>query len=745
MRKNLVYSVMAAVLVAWALFVGGCTVDESSHFADAAGTVVTRLEVENQQESDGSHPDAYIGSLQGFRFENGVLQEVITAFQSDGNGAYVFHPQRIEGELCFLANAGEVEALQHLLPLRSTKAEFLSVRADRSALVSPEGHVALSGWMDLETASSDDASVMLKRSVARIDLASFEQGVEVLYVKVAGFYREGYLNVQSVVTTPTDAPTETFEQEYADFSLRRETLLYLPEQANQHIQVDMVVAFDGAQHRLSATLPAVIRRNTVYTLSVHGRGGALSVDLEEDGWESGGQVESVPLLKGLVDVEASDLSEGVRVNTSGDSVFIPYVRTESRLVIRGEAGTQVSVDGQVEGVVVQPVSGRGMLQIAQVAVSTETRMPGTREAFVYLDVYRQQVCTGRVVLVFEPSPVRLEGLIRLDTQGVCDFDRYVEGELGRLTLPPGKVARLEFDEDASKWMKLVPDDGVYRIVGGWKPNDPQADGRVQEGHLVIMDEDGRNREVYPIRRRNWGLPVVYINGTWWCKYNLRGNVKNFSDQVPIGADPAPDADLAAYLNQCSEEELLALLGYQYQAGYPDGYPLKHNGTAFYYEGIRASAGNFGTMAPEDMAPDGYRVPAYEDYAFFAGSNDFNLGGQGTHTYRNAEGEELSVTITERNVSLEGHPYGIIAFYDFQYKGAHWVLCGLGHQWNTEPGSIARMSLLLATQGDAARTWMMEGYAHTEKPGENWLKFVAHNNQKTRVIRCVKKPVEYIYE
>ena len=328
MRKNLVYPVMAAVLVAWALFVGGCTVVESSHFADAAGTVVTRLEVENQQESDGSHPDAYIGSLQGFRSENGVLQEVITVFQSDGNGAYVFHPQRIEGELCFLANAGKVEALQHLSPLRSTKAEFLSVRADRSALVSPEGHVALSGWMDLETASSDDASVMLKRSVARIDLASFEQGVEVLYVKVAGFYREGYLNVQSVVTTPTDAPTEAFEQEYADFSLRRETLLYLPEQANQHIQVDMVVAFDGAQHRLSATLPAVIRRNTVYTLSVHGRGGALSVDLEEDGWESGGQVESVPLLKGELILEVSGLPSGPHIGKIQSAAFIAQLDGE---------------------------------------------------------------------------------------------------------------------------------------------------------------------------------------------------------------------------------------------------------------------------------------------------------------------------------------------------------------------------------------------------------------------------------
>ena len=109
------------------------------------------------------------------------------------------------------------------------------------------------------------------------------------------------------------------------------------------------------------------------------------------------------------------------------------------------------------------------------------------------------------------------------------------------------------------------------------------------------------------------------------------------------------------------------------------------------------------------------------------------------------GQELTVTITEREVSFEGHLYGVIAFYEFQYEGARWVLCGLGHQWNTTPGNIARMSLLLATHGHSSNTWVMEGYAHTEKPGENWLKYVPQNNTKTRTIRCIKKPVEYIYE
>lgn len=192
-----------------------------------------------------------------------------------------------------------------------------------------------------------------------------------------------------------------------------------------------------------------------------------------------------------------------------------------------------------------------------------------------------------------------------------------------MTLPAGKIVGMEFDSGDSRWIKLAPDGETYRIVGGWKPNDPQADGRVQEGRLVISDADGKNREVYVIRRRNWGLPVVNINGTWWCKYNLRGNVKTFSDQILAGTDPAKEIDLATYLSTCDENELLHLLGYQYQAGYPDGYPLKHNETAFYYEGMRNSAENFGLLSSEEMAPEGYQIPDYDDYAFFTRNTDFN--------------------------------------------------------------------------------------------------------------------------
>ena len=113
--------------------------------------------------------------------------------------------------------------------------------------------------------------------------------------------------------------------------------------------------------------------------------------MTEDNWQAGGETESGLQLNGLVDVDASRLSEGVRVNLSRDTVFIPYTRSDSHLVLLGESGADVEIEGQVDGVVVQRVAGRGLQPIADISVSTSMRMPGTEEEYIYLEVYRQNV------------------------------------------------------------------------------------------------------------------------------------------------------------------------------------------------------------------------------------------------------------------------------------------------------------------------------------------------------------------
>lgn len=221
--------------------------------------------------------------------------------------------------------------------------------------------------------------------------------------------------------------------------------------------------------------------------------------------------------------------------------------------------------------------------------------------------------------------------------------------------------------------------------------------------------------------------------------------ETFEEQVQIKDDPATEEQQADFLATCDDDVLLSLMGDQYQGGNPDGLPLRHDGNLFYYEGMQSTGGNFGTLPPDEMAPDGYRIPEYEDYKFFSASDNFNLGGIGERPFWNSTQDRVWVRIIERDAEFLGASYGNVTIYEFTDGATHWVLYGLGHQWSTAHGDIARKNLLLATWGNSGRTWGMEGYAQSDRANQNWIKFSDQNSTKTRIIRCIKTPVEYIYE
>lgn len=683
-----------------------------------------------------------IHTLDAYHFENGILSESFNSLQIDEKGVCRLDIKQKNGMLYFLANDANITSRANLTNNVTTLEEFLQLTATADEMTSKS--LLMSGHTELD-GENNSLSVSLKRAVARIDLESAFQDAEVNSITIRDIALTGLVNEggdKSVLTNieKTDLTKDFGEQ---PFKNKKESLYYLPEQTADGHAVEILMAVNGGWHRLKTTLPT-LKRNTVYTLKVYGNGANLNVEVLTDNWENGNSSESDLTLKGLVDKENSQLSEGVTVNERGDTVFVPSWNSNFQLTLAAESGAQVSVLGKVEGVTVTPASqSRSLSPVAEFNVSSRQKMPGSKSEYMYLDVYNDQIQTGRVVLVFTPNPVQMSGLIEFDQNGECNFNRYVDGELASLILPEGKTATLKFAEEEAHWMKLAPEGGnTYRLLGGWKPNDPKADGREQAGELIITDEDGSHPETYTIRRLNWGLPVVNINGTWWCKYNLRGNVKNFNDQILINSDPPKDSSLADYLTSCSDNEFLHILGDQYQAGNPDGLKLTHNGTFFYYEGYKSQTDNFGTLAPTVMAPDGYQIPDFDDYRFFTGGTNYNLKYFNPGSFNNGLGQRLNFKVVERNATFQGLQYGPITFYDFEYEGNHWTLCGLGHQWDA--ANISKMMILLATYGNGGSTWLMEGYSHSDGRG-NWFKYAGNNASKTRTIRCVKTPVEYIYE
>lgn len=501
----------------------------------------------------------------------------------------------------------------------------------------------------------------------------------------------------------------------------------------------------------------------LYEVSVGRESLDITCSIKE--WGAGGDIDLKPDWDGkiTVDTQVAALPEGVAVNEAKDELSISHLPVSFTVALNCAQELELVTDADAETVnntmvVATPAEERNCFRIQKrlLPPGHETQRATLRFRRKGLtEVYPED----KIELILEKNPTAVTGSLQFDMRSAsCDFAAYVDGELGSLTLPQGRKAEVTFPEGEDAWMKLAEpeaapetDAGIsntVRVLGGWRPNDPKADGREQKALLTISDEDGLRPEVYTIVRRNWGLPVVKVGDVYWCKYNLRGDSRSFEDQILVKDDPTADTRLWDHLKSCSEDELLKLLGDQYQGNQPQGLKLAYDDAKqkYYFNGMKPKVTDWGQVSETAMTPSGYRLPKSEDWQKLVPNQNYNLKGPGTRTYT-VGGKTMTISIVERDMTLLGHKYGIIDFYEFQLQGddqGRFVICGLGHQQTTTPGDIIRMNILLATVGVIGKSWYMEGYATSEKKDENWFKYTSHNSTKTRVIRCIKTPVEYMY-
>lgn len=716
-----------------------CTADDFRDSTTVAEPLSVRFSMPNQQNSGGLSSE--IDNISAFRFEDNILKEVISNISINEEGVADINMASTRGNLYFLANAARIIEDNNFQVDNTSEEDFLSIKSDMEGM--NHRGITMTGKADLTGNDDNNLTVAIRHSVARIDLESYSVDANVHSVRIKNVASQGYVFEQEGKVEDIFDKEDVFK-DFGDtpFSNKKETIDYLPEQYGKRFQVEVLITVNGAWKRLRAELPEILR-NKVYTLKIYGSGADFAISVDTGDWEYGTGSETEDVYKGIVDIDNSILSDAVYVNKNRDSVFVESWDNSFTLAILSEEGADCRIDGNVDKVDMEFISSRSLVTNSRkLNVRSKLKMPGVAEQYAYINVYKNDVLRDRVVLVFKANPVKLEGHLNFDENAMCDFARYIDGEVAVITLPEGKNISLSFADDSPEWMKLEENgNNRFRLLAGWKPNDPDADGRIQTAQITISDGSNQHIETYTVKRQNWGLPVVNINGTWWCKYNLRGNVKNFTDQILVSNEPA-GGNLADYMSSCSDAEFLNVIGDQYQAGNQEGLSIVHNGEGFVYENYNTKSDNFGTLSPTFMAPDGYEIPDYDDFRFFNWGNNSNLGYHNPGAFNNGLGQRLNFKVVERNASFLGNEYGPITFYDFEYEGEHLLLCGLGHQWNET--SIAKMSILFATFGNKSNTWSIEGYSQSDGSG-NWFKYSANNQNKTRTIRCVKTPVEYIYE
>lgn len=602
-----------------------------------------------------------------------------------------------------------------------------------------------------------DYSVVMKRGVARFDVTYAFPGTDVKSITLKGMAGKSYLIEKTPLAIPADA-------DKVDLMVDGEILtgedqfgiLYTYEQINPEATVEVVMG-DGTMH--SAKLPEQILRNKVYTLQI-GRDGSLhSIEVGE--WNREDDELVSPDRDSYITVN-KDLSV-----LNGKATVFPDARGISISYLSGTFDIAVNCSEEL----VYVDGGNGLVEVTHInpegvnlkernvfRISKKLFAPNAPQKELKLQFRRKGLSEvydeDCLAVVLEKNDDTLEGMLDFNNEDYgYDFERYIDGTLGTYTVGEGKTLSVDVPQ-SNPWIRVVQsaeNRNEYVIQAGWKPNDPEADGRVQTAKLIVTDRNG-NKQEYTIKRRNFGLPVVYAAGIWWCKYNLRGTANDFEDQILASEDPVRDGSLLDYLKDCSVEELNAVMGDQYQGGNIEGLPLVLSDGKFEYQGFKSGISvNINTQGKQ-MAPPGYEMPSQNDFRRLVNSNDTKLGYQEAVYNNNLTGEDsfrLIYNHGNRSVSVDEIGYGKVGFYDFceeayiNDNNRHVVLYGWGHQWEAGTGKISADDFIFAVNNGSSTVWMMEGW-FVDMRG-NWFKTSVQNNVKTRTIRCKKSPVDYIYQ
>lgn len=697
---------------------------------------LSAYDVGGESVADGEAP---VSSVSAYHFEDGVLTHVYDEFRASAFG-YELSVSSRSGTLYVVALTDS--ATPPARPAIGTaEAEWLKTRTDAADMFFT-GSVSLSGQSPLSV------PLTLRRGMARYDMAVDVDGeAEIVSAIISNAALTGRLFPDGALPQVA-APTG---------DVRLAPYTYIHEQMNDSLKVTVDAVVDGRRVRLQSPLPPEVRRNTRYTVTLRKTSQQQDAYLTVVPWADGGGVEAFPDRSGAlrVDAAASGLPQGAQLSADGRTLTLPHRAVDFTLKIQSDEQLElVAADGYLLNVEPQAATGTGDMNAFR--VGKRLYAPGVAGSDVVVQFRRKGLShvypDDNIVLRLQPNPTTVSGPLDFDTPGyVHDFGRYVDNLLGEFTLPEGSSLSVEFAQDEDKWVRLdQTSPRTWRVTGGWRPNDPTADGRRQEAVIVVSD--GQWREEYTIARRNYGLPVTWLHGVWWCKYNAMGRSSDFGDQILSSADPAAAAGLTVvdYLASCPPDDYRRLWQWAYQGGSGQGLRVASQGGLLVMDGFSADVSDHINKLPADaLSPDGYELPSMSDYNRIFDATDYVwLMWNGTHTLktpwnghsqiRREQRRKNGLTVGDADVS----DLIMIAMWSPDYPEHEPVVWyGPGAQWNSDGIMHAGHynNILFGVHSPAGEGWYMAGamnglYLHRNGAG----------NRDTRILRFKKSDVDYIY-
>lgn len=739
--------VVMSVMVSFALM--SCTEKENiNEQSESVAVIMPRVASYNYTSAgDDKASAAEIEVLHACLFEDGVM----TRFFSDIDSEAGIKLNHNNGRLYMVANI-DGNALPSFYNLGMTEDEWLETIITHTGGVNM---TYMSGAIDLSKTSQ--GVLQLNRGVARIDLnVAGGHDLSVQNIAFRNVAQQSYLNSRNIVVSPEGT-------DFSDLTPGVNSPLtgnvygvaYLCEQASDSISAVLTVNVDGETVEKEIALPSRLKRNCVYTINVFKASVQADVALSVTDWENGGDYNLAPNERGItVDVEGTSFPADTDVDADRRGIVLAHRAADFILSVDCDDELEFIADPELP-MTVERIEGTEYVGKNMFRISKRLWHPGMKPVERKLMFHRKGLDENYpddyINVVMSDNPVKLKGLIHFEDSASYDFGKYIDNELGVLTVPASKSVAVEYENGEDEWVKLDASGETVRILGGWRPNDRTANGRIQKVRLVITNSsDGSEREEYVISRRNWGLPVTHLNGIWWCKYNAMGDAKNFSDQILSSADPAAMAGKTVfeYLGDCTADEFFDLWKWNYQGKSSQGLKVIDDGGVAKMEGYSSSADHINKIDAKALAPDGYELPSMENFdrVFNSTSGYVWLMWNGTHSTAWNGGTNIQRVQRRRNdISVGTVPLTDLIYISMyntaqtEYEPLVWY--GSSPQWNDSGIKHTHYNNLLIA-------------VHNPSNGQGWYFVGAMNalyltkngagSNDTRVLRFKKSDVEYIY-
>ncbi len=293
---NIIRLLAISAAAASGVLSASCTKEETGHKTPSETKVTARL-AGFEGESQWTGEDGTVTGLQACLFEDGRISRTYSGLTLTG-GACEIQVDSRSGNLYLMAGTEGLIDLAQLQDSGITEEEWL-----KKEISDKDGKPVhfFSGSVSLSPGTQAEIPASLRRGIARFDLQIRTAGeTSVSRVTLKNAARSAFLFPIKDTFSPEGVSRNSLSSEFREpLTSDTKAVLYVYEQANDGIEIEVEATVDGKPVVLTRPLSGDLKRNTIYTVTVRKDTIDISIEVSFEDWEEGTDTELVPGLRGL--------------------------------------------------------------------------------------------------------------------------------------------------------------------------------------------------------------------------------------------------------------------------------------------------------------------------------------------------------------------------------------------------------------------------------------------------------------